>query len=151
MRLIKRFTSHSLQAVAEAGLLATLVVGLIALPAFAARGGNGGGKPAGGGTLSLVLLDGTDAVANYMERVAFDVSTTATDRPFVGVRCWQAESFVMDAYTGYFEDYMFDPWVTLGSTYWDPNAPANCTARLFYYDKRGSQKVLATLDFPALP
>jgi hypothetical protein len=150
---VRKLTSRLVGAALEGALISLIVLALIAVPALAAKGGKGGGgKPsAGGGTISLVVLDGTDAVANYMERVAFDVSTTATDRPFVGVRCWQASDFVMDAYTGYFEDYMFDPWVTLGSTYWNAEASANCTARLFYYNKRGGQNVLATLDFVAEP
>ena len=152
-KLIKRSTTHALMALAEASLIAVLVVGLVAGVAFAAKGGNGGGgKPGGGGgTIALVVLDGTDSVPNYMERVGFDVATTATDRPFVGVRCYQGSNFVMDGYTGYFETYMFDPWVTLGSPYWDAAAPADCTARLFYYDKRGNQKVLATTSFVAQP
>jgi len=144
-----------LGAAAEAGLITMLIFGLIAGTALAAPGnGKGGGGGNGGGkkttaTMSLVVLDGADSTANHGERVGFEVATTATDRPFVGVRCWQGDAFVLDGYTGYFETYMFDPWVTLDSPYWTAGVEANCTARLFYYDKRGNQKVLATLDFPA--
>ena len=42
--MLKRFTTHTLMALAEASLIALLVVGLIAGTAFAGRGG--GGKPA---------------------------------------------------------------------------------------------------------
>ena len=133
-----------------AAITGTLIVVFTAGSVLAAKGGNGGGKT-GGGSLSLVVLDGADSVANHGERVAFEVSTTATDRPFVGVRCWQGSDWVLDGYTGYFETYMYDPWVTLDSPYWTAGVEASCTARLFYYDNRGNQNVLATLDFPALP
>ena len=152
-RLIKRSTTHTLMALAEASLVALLVVGLVAGTAFAAKGGNGGGgKPSKGtGTIALVVLDGGDAVANYRERVTFDVATTATDRPFVGLRCWQGSNWVLDGYTGYFDSYMYDPWITLGSPYWNPDLAADCTARLFYYNSRGNQVVLATASFTAQP
>lgn len=142
-------TPGSARRVASASLVAVLAVGLLAGTAFA---GKGGSKPSGGGsTVALRLLDGTDGVANRGERAAFVVSTTATDRPFVGVRCYQAGAFIYDGYTGYFPTYMYDPWVTLDSPYWDPAAPADCTARLFYYNRRGGQVVLATTSFTTHP
>lgn len=145
-----------LGAATEASLLTLLVFGLMTGSALAASGGGNGGGGKGGGkasdaTITLYVLDGTDALANHTERVAFNVSTSATDRPFVGVRCWQGTTWVLDAYTGYFPSYMFEPWVTLDSSYWTHGQVADCTARLFYFDKRGNQKVLATVDFTALP
>jgi hypothetical protein len=162
---------HALMAVTEALLIAAIIALLAFMlapisseanqlagtgDAVAAKGGNtnkgsGGGGKTSGATISLVVLDGTDDVANHRERVAFDVSTTATDRPFVGLRCYQGANFVLDGYTGYFDEYLYDPWITLGSPYWDPAVAADCTARLFYFDKRGNQKVLATLEFGAYP
>ena len=139
-----------LGAATEAGLITLLMLGLIAGTALAAPGGGKGGGGRTSGTIALVLLDGADDIANYRERAAFDVQTSAS-RPFVGVRCWQGGGMVLDGYTGYFDGYMFDPWVTLGSPYWDAAASANCTARLFTYDKRGNQKVMATIDFPVAP
>lgn len=140
-----------LGAATEASLIVLLAFGLIAGTTLAAAGGKGGGGKPSGGTIEHYLLDGADSVANHTERVAFNVTTTATDRPFVGVRCWQETAWVLDVYTGYFPTYMFEPWVTLDSSYWTPDQAASCTARLFYYDKRGNQKVLATVDFAALP
>jgi hypothetical protein len=148
--MIKRFTTHTLMALAEASLVALLVVGLVAGTVFAAKGG--GGKPNGGsGTISWHVMDGADSVANYRERVTFDVATTSTDRPFVGLRCYQGSAFVLDGYTGYFPTYMFDPWITLGSPSWNPAVSADCTARLFYYNKRGGQVVVATTSFTVQP
>jgi hypothetical protein len=141
-----------LGAATEAGLITLLMLGLIAGTALAAPGGGkGGGGKTSGGTIQYYLLDGSDALANHTERVAFTVATSATDRPFVGVRCWQGTNFVLDGYTGYFPTYMFEPWVALDSSYWVAGEAANCTARLFHYDKRGNQKILATVDFTTLP
>jgi hypothetical protein len=95
-------------------------------------------------------MDGADTTANYRERVAFNV-TGSTDRPFVGLRCYQGGIFVLDGYTGYFPTYAYEPWITLGSPYWDPAVAADCTARLFYYNGRGDQIVLATTSFAVQP
>ncbi len=147
LAIARRSAQHVLLALTEGLLVALVIVALVAGTAVAAKGG---GKPTGG-TINLVVLDGADATPNHGERVAFDVSTGATDRPFVGVRCYQGSAFVLDGYTGYFPTYMFDPWVTLGSPYWAAGVAADCTARLFRYDKRGNQKVLATVEFIAAP
>jgi len=143
---------HVAEAIAEGSLIALLTVGLIAGTAFAGKGGQstkGGGKSTG--TLSPVVLDGADAVANHGERLTFDVTTSATDRPFVSLWCWQGTNGVYNKSIGIFESYLFDPWFTLDSTYWADGAEANCTARLYYYDKRGNQKLLTTLDLMVAP
>jgi hypothetical protein len=133
-------------------VLAATVLALAAAPAaLAGKGGGKGGGATAGGTLTLVVLDGADSLANHLERVTFKVSTTATDRPFVGLRCWQGANWILDAYVGVFPDYMFDPWITLHSDYWTDGITATCTARLFYPDRRGNEVVLATLGFQAGP
>lgn len=150
----RRRSRRFLGAATEATLITLLMFGLIASTALAAPGGKGeggGGGKRAAGTIELVVLDGSDATANHTERVGFTVSTSATDRPFVGVRCWQGASFVLDSYTGYFPTYMGDPWVVLDSSYWAAGAEATCTARLFFYDRRGNQNVMATVSFAAAP
>ena len=151
--MLKRFTSHGLMALAEASLIALLVVGLMAGAAFAGKGEKGGGgKPSGGsGTVELRMASGPDNTPNYSEDAGFTVSTNSTDRPFVGLRCYQGSAFVLDGYTGYFPTYMYEPWITLGSPYWNPAATADCTARLFYYNSRGDQIVLGTTSFVVQP
>jgi hypothetical protein len=121
-------------------------------PAVTASAGNGhpGGGGKGSSSLSLVLMDGATEAHHY-GRVTFDVSTTETDRPFVGLRCWQGSNWVYDGYVGYFPDYRFDPWFTLDSPYWAPGVAASCTARLFYHDRRGREKVLAQTSFSVAP
>jgi hypothetical protein len=141
--------------IAHAAPIGALVLALILVPAaLAAKGsGGGGGKPSGGGsssTMSLVLMDGATQAAHY-GRITFNVSTTATATPQVGLRCYQGGNWVYDAYVGYFPGYMFDKWFTLQSNYWVDGVPATCDARLFYNDSRGRQHVLATMSFPVAP
>jgi hypothetical protein len=140
--------------IAHAAQIAALVLALALVPtALAAKGGGGGGgKPTSGGSssMSLVLMDGATQAAHY-GRITFNVSTTATATPEVGLRCYQGADWVYDAYVGYFPGYMFDKWFTLKSNYWVDGVPATCDARLFYTDSRGRQIVLATMSFPVAP
>jgi len=143
-----------LGAATEAGLITLLMFGLIAGTALAGKGDNGGGgKPGGksGTTVAVVVLDGADAVPNHTERVTFDVTTTATDRPFIQLMCWQGSTGVYNNSTGDFDTYMFDPWLTLDSSYWVPGAEASCTARVYHYNKRGQQVDLTSIDFAVAP
>lgn len=136
--------------------LIAAVAALALVPTALAGKGGGGGKPGGGGgggsssSLALVLMDGATQAA-HNGRVTFTVSTTATDRPFVGLRCWQGTNFVYDGYVGYFPGALFDPWFTLDSPYWADGVQASCTARLFYYDRRGNQNVLTEQSFSVAP
>jgi hypothetical protein len=141
---MKGSTRTFLIVLAMATILGTVTTGA----AVAGKGGNG--HHGAGGTLSLVLLDGATQ-AQHGGRITFDVSTTATDRPFVGLRCYQGSNFVLDGYVGFFPTYMFDPWLTLDSPYWADGVAASCTARLFYFDNRGGENVLATIVFDVAP
>jgi hypothetical protein len=118
----------------------------LAGPAAAAKGG------ANSSSLELVVLsaartvDSSVAVARGDE-VTFDVSTAA-DRPFVGLRCWQDDNFVYDAYVGYFPDYRdATPSFTLDSGFWLAGSDATCTARLIQWSRQGRENVLATTSF----
>lgn len=137
--------------IAHAARIGALVLVLALAPA--AFAGKGGGKPSGGtgsSSFSLVLMDGATQAA-HNGRITFDVSTTATSTPQVGLRCYQGSDWVYDAYVGYFPGYMFDQWFTLKSNYWVDGVPATCDARLFYNDSRGRQIVLKTMSFPVAP
>ena len=142
-----QLTTHALLALAEAGLISLLVVALVAGTAFAAKGG---GRT--GGTLALAIVtDGNgNGLPNYGDVVTFSGSTTASDKPMVGLRCWQGSTWVFDGYVA-----LFDSWLsknlTLVSTNWDESADADCTARLFYYDNRSRERVLTTMGFGVAP
>ena len=150
---IRSVLKHSTMAVLEGALIAMLVVGLMAGTAFAARGG-GGGKPSGGGTLSepgMVVDANGNGSPNRGDDITFTVSTTATDSPMVGLRCWQGTDFVYDGYVGYFASTATYDYFELASNYWVAGTDASCTARLFYSDNRGREHVLATRTFGVAP
>ena len=69
--MLKRFTTHSLMALAEASLIALLVVGLIAGTTFAGKGGSN--------SFTLVMVNDMngDHAPNYAETITFDLSTKA--------------------------------------------------------------------------
>lgn len=143
---------HVVKSVIEAGLVTALTFGLIAGSTFAAKGSN---RPSGGTAGSLagpVLLRDADASGSVSagDDVTFNVSSSASS-PFVGLRCSQAGNMVYDAYVGYYSSYMFDQWFTLAGPYWNAAADTTCTARLFYYNKRGGESVQATLSFLVTP
>lgn len=117
----------------------------------AAKGGNGGGGRTAGATVAVVVLSGSDTVANHTERITFSVDTTATDRPFVELWCWQGTTGVFNNQIGIFDTYLWDPWLTLDSTYWTDGVEATCTARTYYFDKRGNQKNLSTIEVIVAP
>ena len=133
--MVKRFTSHTLMALAEASLVALLVVGLMAGTAFAGKGaGGGGGKPPKGGstsgTLALVLLQDANGngAPNWNDTITFTVTTSA-QYPTVDVRCYQAGSLVYSGSAGWYESY---PWpgariMPLYSPSWTGGA-ATCSA-----------------------
>ena len=146
---IRRITSHGLQALAEGSLIALLVVGLMAGTAFAGKGG--GGKPSGGGgtVTGPVMVTDTDGdgSTSYGDDITFNVSTSATAFPLVGLRCWQGTNWVYDAYVGYWATYNWDRFFRLTSGSWNPELAATCTARLIYNDSRGREHVLNTMNF----
>jgi uncharacterized RmlC-like cupin family protein len=117
-----------------------------AAPAFARHHHHTKLVSAGSG-LSLVLVNSGDAQANWGEKVTFDVSTNATDYPFVGLNCYKNTTLVLSGSAGFFPSY---PWpatqdFTLRSNVWTAGA-ADCTATLYSVDG-GKETVLGTLDF----
>lgn len=120
-------------------------------------GGGGGGKPGGGGTtsgsgsLALVLVADNNAngLPNWNDSITFTVSTTATDKPNVSVACYQSNTLVYAASTGYYASY---PWpatqiMNLKSEVWTGGA-ASCTATLSYIDSSGVNSItLGSMSF----
>lgn len=136
---IRSALSHMAQVVAEGSLVALLIVGLVAGTALAA-------KPAarsGSGTISVVVMDGaTDA--QFAGRVTFDVSTTATDYPYVHLMCYQSGALVAEGRQGFFPTALGNEWFTLGPTPAWQSGAADCTANLEKWTKRGWSVLGAT-------
>jgi hypothetical protein len=137
--MLKRFTTHGLMALAEASLIALLVVGLIAGTAVAGRSG-------GGGSLSWRMVTDADANAalTHGDTITFDLSTSAS-KPYVNVRCYQGTAFVFDGWAGYYSGAWFDKTFTLASNSWTAGA-ADCVARLVTYGRNGREQTQATLE-----
>ena len=150
---VRSFTTHSLAALIQAGIIALIVSTLVVAPALAAKGGNGGGgKPSGGASSSLtvVMVDPSDSGPNQGDVVTFEVSTTATDRPFVSVNCYQGPAWVYTASVGFFPAYPWSQTFTLASASWTAGA-ADCVGRL-YSSKDGTRTTtLATVAFAVAP
>jgi hypothetical protein len=141
---IRSVLSHSTQAILEGALIATLVVGLMAGTAFAAKGG--GGKPGGGGgtgTISLSLMDGATE-ARFAARVTFTISTTATPYPYVHLMCRKDGALVGEGRVGFFPTALGNEWFYLGPTPAWPSGEAECTANLEKSTARGGWSVLAS-------
>jgi hypothetical protein len=142
---------RALAGVAAAGLL---TVGVAGAPAYAAK--NGGGKPTGGsgGTGSSLSLStplvydaNGDGKPNWGDTVTFDVSTSATQAPYVDLTCVQGGTQVYSATGGWSPNYPW-PWsknMNLTSDLWTSGA-ASCHARLYMITRKGTS-TLATLDF----
>jgi hypothetical protein len=108
-------------------------------------------KSGGSITGPVMVTDAnSNGVANWGDVITYNVAATTTSTPNVSTRCYQNGSFVLDAYSEFYPDGVNGPNTTLKSNYWTSGA-ANCTARLFSYDKRGNQIVLATLNFDVNP
>ena len=125
---------------------AAIASAMIAGPAIARNNGNGGNKTSTS-SLRLVLLNSTDGLAHWGQKVTFKVSTTATSQPFVSLRCYKNTTLVYSAQAGYYASY---PWpsaknMALKSNNWKSGG-ADCTATLFYAS--GSRVItLATKGF----
>lgn len=122
-------------------IAAVLVVGPIAGTALAKGGQH---TQNAGDSLSLVLLDSTDGVAHWGQRVTFDVSSTTTDKPFVRVDCYQDGQLVYSSNAGFYESYPW-PWdrtFTLKTSGWT-GGPSDCTATLYYWDGRHFRNLTA--------
>ena len=129
-------------------LSAFLVLGTVSQMAGAA-----GGKKGGTTTLSLVVLeDGTttrstsEALPHWGGQITFDVATSATDKPYVNVRCYQGSAFVYDGWGGFYAGNWSGQIYTLSSTYWT-GGEADCDAALVMFGKNGRSRTLATRSF----
>jgi hypothetical protein len=146
---IKGLFSHTVMALAEASLVALLVVGLVAGTAFAARGG---GKPGGGGggTLTMVMVDGADTTANHNDVITFRF-TTSDPYPIVSATCSQGGVVVFgDSHPMYWPNIWDDPGhFQLASLSWTGGG-ASCTASL-KGTNRGKVVTLATTSFTVAP
>ena len=127
----------------------TAIFGFSTLTTVPVASHHGSGAGAGGSTLSLVLLNSTDGQAHFGQAVTFNVSTSATSYPSVGLNCYQNGALALSWTAGFFPSYQWTKDVTLSSPKWTSGA-ASCTATL-YYSSGKKTVTLATLPFQVAP
>lgn len=112
-------------------LAAVAALFLASAPAANAARGGKGGKPSGGGTgtISLVLVNSSDGLAHWGQKVTFNVSTTATSQPWVNLKCYQNGTQVSEGWEGFFAGSLDDGIFGLYSSSWTSGA-GDCTAYL---------------------
>ena len=111
--------------------------------------GGGGTTTTGGGTISIVLLNSTDGQAHYGQKVTFNVSTTATQYPWVTLKCYQGALMYQQS-NGIFPTSLGQNF-TLASGAW-VGGDADCTATLENWDGYPKSIVaLASMSFHVYP
>jgi hypothetical protein len=131
----------------------TIAAAIVALAlATTAYAGNGGGSNRWSSSISLVwpsasaLTSAATSEPHYGDSVTFDVSTNATDFPYVNLRCFQNGSLVGEGWAGFFDGALGTHTFTLWSPQWSGGA-ADCTASLDAYGGGGKWKELASTSF----
>ena len=124
-----------------ASLLAVLVL------AGAAFAGNGGSTKSSSSISPPIVVPSSSLTAlatggpHYGDAITFDVSTTATDMPFVNLVCYQGDALALNSWDAYFGPLSGQTFV-LGSGMWAGGA-ADCRAYLGM-DTSNKYKVLAS-------
>ena len=148
--MLKQFTTHSLMALAEASLIALLVVGLIAGTAFAGKGRRQAQRrrrrhdfprcPQRRRPNAELGRDGD--VQCIHERLEAICQPEVLSGWCLGV---------LRLRSGYFPGAMpWDQFFILRNTTWSSGA-ADCTAKLYTVNSRGTSVTLATMSFHVAP
>lgn len=145
--------------------LAVLALALVPAGGLAAKGGNGGnadrgggngngggGSPGGNSSISgpFMVADTSTPGLSRGDMVTFNVSTTATTRPWVNVNCYQGGTLVYGEWHGFFPEYLYGQTYTLGPTRMWQSGGADCTAALVSKDGN-RDKILTSIDFYVYP
>src|SRR5919198_5541137 len=102
-------------------IFAVAALSLASAPAaLAGKGGRPKPPPSGsgGGSISLVLMNSTDGLAHWGQNVRFNVATTATSQPWVGLKCYQGGAQVSEGWEGFFAGSLDDQVFGLYSPQW---------------------------------
>ena len=116
--------------------IASCIASIAAALALAAPALAGPAKP-----VSAISL--ASPAPSYGDSVEFTVSTTATDSPFVNVKCYQGSTLVNDSWASYFGAH--NRSFGLETPTWTGGA-ADCTATLTMWSNERN-KVLASTSF----
>jgi hypothetical protein len=136
--------------------LAVLALALVPAAALAGKGGNhpagGGGSTGAGSSISgpFMVTDMNTSGLSRGDKVTFNVSTTATTRPWVNVNCYQGATWVYGEWHGFFPEYLYGQTYTLGPTRMWQSGGADCTAALVSKDGN-RDKILTSIGFYVNP
>jgi hypothetical protein len=147
---VRTLFSRLAGAAVEGALISLIVVILIAVPVLAGKGGRQNSPSDSGSSLAVRMVDPSDTVANHGDQVTFDVSTTATDKPWVRLDCYQGGTWVSTTTHGFFDAYPWAPNYTLASGGWTSGA-GDCNATLYRVTSNGRTRTLATMSFHVEP
>ena len=102
----------------------------------------------GSGTIALTLLNSTDGLAHFGQKVTFAVSATTTTQPWVALECSQNGTVVYKQANGIFATSLNQVF-TLGPTPAWTGGAANCKALLQDWSgySKGKITTLASLSF----
>jgi hypothetical protein len=134
----------------RAATLLSLTALCLALVPTALAGKGGGATPKGGtSSLTLAMVDDANGngLPNWGDTVTFNVSTTATSQPQVATACVQNGTQVYYHEGGF---YPGDPWAPGDQMYvlgWSSGGAADCTATLFYMNRKMQQVNLTSIGF----
>ena len=133
-------------AILAAGVTALVITGA----ALAAKPVTGSSQS---NSIKLVMLadDGARAAAGaqptFGDQVTYEVSTAATNEPYVETSCFQNRTLVSKQSRGFFDGYYAGTRVfTLGPTSLWQGGAATCQARLVMW-VNGNAKTLASMSF----
>jgi hypothetical protein len=129
----------------------SIVAVLLLVTASAALAAAGGGKSSSSSSISLQLMAAPTAAGSsspsYGQDVTFNVSTNATNQPFVDLKCSQNGTLVYQQWQSWWNGPQ--SFNLGGTTAWQGGA-ADCTAYLENWDsysKNGKITVLASTGF----
>jgi hypothetical protein len=131
----------------SAALVLALAACLALAPGALARGPSG--HTGDSSSLSLVMVKDANAngLPDWGDTVTFNVSTTATSTPQVGTACSQNGTQVYYHEGGFYDS---DPWAPGDQMFvlgWSGGGAADCTATLFYVNRKHQQVNLKSISF----
>jgi hypothetical protein len=128
--------------------LRPIILAIVATSLLLAAAPASASKPAHStSSIGLVLLNSADGLPHYGEQVTFRVSTSATDRPYVLLNCYQNGVWLYAAQAGFYAAYPYSQVFVLASTAWTGGA-ADCKATLGVNNAYGTRfTMLASTTF----
>lgn len=130
----------------RSALTAALAAALVLVPVASAGKGHGGASSSS--SLAVVMVNdlNRNGLPNWGDTVTFSVSTAATSQPSVIADCSQNGALVYRHFGFFYGGPSLSQNFVLQSAAWTGGA-ADCSATLYYMNKKSREVDLATLPF----